>query len=57
MARSVSDVPAPLNVMVGVDPDDATTQMSVGKTEADYTKFAKPGALKGANNRLKILST
>ncbi|MGE3474680.1 MAG: amidase family protein [Rhodospirillaceae bacterium] len=48
MARSVYDVAAALNVMAGVDPDDSTTQMSVGKAEADYTKFAKPGGLKGA---------
>ncbi len=48
MARNVYDVAAALNVMVGVDPEDPTTQMSVGKAETDYTKFVKPGALKGA---------
>ncbi len=48
MARSVSDLAAALSVMAGVDPADPTTQMSVGKAEADYTKFLKPGALKGA---------
>ena len=48
MARSVYDIAVSLNVMVGVDPADSATQKSAGKFEKDYTKFLKPGALKGA---------
>ena len=48
MARSVYDVAVALGAMIGVDPADAATSKSAGKTEADYTKSLKPDALKGA---------
>ncbi len=48
MARSVTDVAIALGAMTGADPDDKTTEMSAGKAEADYTKYLKPGALRGA---------
>ncbi len=48
MARNVSDVAAALGVMAGVDPADPITQTSAGKSDTDYTKYLKRGALKGA---------
>jgi amidase len=48
MTRSVYDIAVALNVMTGVDPGDAATAKSQGHIEADYTKFLKLGALKGA---------
>ncbi len=46
MARNVSDIAAVLGVIAGVDPADAVTK--TGKAEADYTRFLKTGAFKGA---------
>ena len=48
MARHVADVAAALNVMTGVDPDDAATAKSDGRIEDDYTAFLDPNALQGA---------
>lgn len=48
MTRSVYDAAAMLSVMTGVDPADEATKKSAGKIAADYTKFLKAGALKGA---------
>jgi len=48
MARNVSDVALALGAMTGVDTADAITATSKGKAESDYTKYLKPGALKGA---------
>jgi amidase len=48
MARSVTDIAVSLGVMTGVDAADAATQTSAGKSETDYTKYLKVGALKGA---------
>ncbi len=48
MARSVYDIAIALNVMTGVDPADAATKKSAGKTLADYTSVLKTGSLKGA---------
>jgi amidase len=48
MARSVHDIAVVLGVMAGADPNDKMTQLSVGKSETDYTKFLKVGSLKGA---------
>jgi amidase len=48
MARSVYDVAVSLGAMTGVDAADPATAKSAGKFETDYTRFLKPGALKGA---------
>lgn len=48
IARSVSDLAIALGTMTGVDPADPLTATSAGKFDTDYTKFLKPGALKGA---------
>ncbi len=48
MARSVYDIAVSLNVMTGVDPADAATKKSTGKTLPDYTAVLKTGSLKGA---------
>lgn len=48
LARSVHDIAVSLNIMAGVDPADPATQKSKGKLAADYTKFLKADALKGA---------
>lgn len=48
MTRSVYDAAAMLSAMTGIDAGDAATKKSEGKIEADYTKFLKPGSLKGA---------
>ncbi len=48
MARSVYDVAALLGVMTGIDPADATTKASAGRSYKDYTKFLERGSLKGA---------
>jgi amidase len=48
MARSVYDIAVSLGVMTGVDAGDAATQKSKSKFDTDYTKYLKPGALKGA---------
>lgn len=48
MARSVADAAAVLSVVAGYDPADPITKMSVGHTEADYTKFLDKNGLKGA---------
>ena len=48
MARSVYDVAVVLGVMTGVDAADQVTRRSEGKSEADYTKYLKADALKGA---------
>jgi amidase len=48
MARSVYDVAVALGAMTGVDPADRATSASAGRFAADYTKYLKPGSLKGA---------
>jgi amidase len=48
MARSVYDVAAALGVMTGLDPSDAATSKSDGKSQSDYTTTLRVGALKGA---------
>ena len=48
MARSVYDVALALGVMTGIDPKDAATKKSSGKSYTDYTQFLKVGSLKGA---------
>ena len=53
MARTVSDLAALLDVMVGYDPADPATAHGVGRTETSYVKGLNASALKGA--RLGIL--
>jgi len=48
MARTVADAAALLGALTGIDPRDAATNGSRGKTVADYTAFLNPNALRGA---------
>jgi amidase len=48
IARSVYDMAVALNVLAGADPADATTRLSAGRIQKDYTQFLKTGSLKGA---------
>lgn len=48
IARSVYDAAVVLNVLAGADRGDASTRLSAGKIEKDYTRFLKAGSLKGA---------
>lgn len=47
MARTVRDAAILLGAMAGIDPDDAVTGESEGKSQKDYTVFLKPDSLKG----------
>jgi amidase len=44
MCRTVRDAAILLSALVGVDPEDAATASSAGKSFADYTKFLETGA-------------
>ncbi|MBE2222560.1 MAG: amidase [Anaerolineae bacterium] len=48
MARTVADAAILLGAMTGIDPHDAVTAGSKGKTHTDYTQFLDPNGLKGA---------
>jgi len=48
MTRTVRDAAILLTALAGVDPRDAPTGDSVGKTSTDYTKFLDPNGLTGA---------
>jgi amidase len=48
MARTVTDVAILLGTITGIDPRDASTKTSRGKTYSDYTQFLKPEGLRGA---------
>jgi amidase len=48
MARHVYDVAATLNVLVGVDPADASTKLAQGRAPIDYMQSLRVDALKGA---------
>jgi amidase len=48
MARTVADAAALLGVLAGVDPRDAATRGSRGRSQADYTRFLDPAGLRGA---------
>jgi amidase len=54
MARTVEDVALILDVTVGYDPADPTTQASSGRIPRSYTASLKDGALKGA--RIGVLT-
>jgi amidase len=45
MARSVADAAALLGPLTGMDPRDPVTRSSLGKSERDYTRHLRPGAL------------
>jgi amidase len=48
MCRSVADAAILLTAIAGVDPSDAPTGESAGKTARDYTTFLDPKGLEGA---------
>ncbi|HEY3935978.1 MAG TPA: amidase [Bryobacteraceae bacterium] len=48
MARTVRDAALLLGALVGVDPRDAATQASDGKSFPDYTRFCDVDGLRGA---------
>jgi amidase len=48
MCRTVRDAATLLGVLTGIDPADAATAASSGKSFADYTQFCDPNGLKGA---------
>jgi amidase len=47
MTRSVADAAILLGALIGVDPTDAVTQESTGKTKPDYTQFLDVNGLQG----------
>jgi len=48
MARTVADAAILLGVITGIDPRDAVTQESAGKSFTDYTQFLDTNGLRGA---------
>jgi amidase len=48
MCRSVEDATRVMEVMVGIDPNDALTKYSEGKAIKNYTQFLKKNGLNGA---------
>jgi amidase len=48
MARTVTDAAITLGALVGPDPRDPVTGESAGRFFRDYTRFLRPGALRGA---------
>ena len=48
MARTVADAAALLGALLGIDPRDAATNASRGRSVSDYTAFLKADALRGA---------
>ncbi|MCA1592091.1 MAG: amidase [Acidobacteria bacterium] len=48
MTRTVTDAAVLLGALTGLDPRDAATQASRGKSSTDYTRFLDPNGLKGA---------
>jgi amidase len=48
MARTVSDAAILLGALTGVDPSDAVTRGSAGKSFTDYTQFLNRNGLRGA---------
>jgi amidase len=48
MARTVTDAAILLGALAGLDPRDAATNDSRGKSEADYTKFLDRDGMRGA---------
>lgn len=48
IARNVTDAAVVLGALTGVDPSDSATAAQRGHVSIDYTKYLRPGALKGA---------
>jgi len=48
MCRTVKDAAILLGALTGVDPDDAATAASAGKSQTDYAQYCDPIGLKGA---------
>jgi len=48
MCRTVRDAAILLSALTGIDPDDAATAASAGKSQTDYTQYCDPNGLKGA---------
>jgi amidase len=48
MCRTVRDAAILLSALTGVDPEDAATSGSAGKSQTDYAQFCDPNGLKGA---------
>jgi amidase len=47
MCRTVRDAAIVLGALTGVDPDDAATGASAGKSQTDYAQYCDPRGLKG----------
>jgi amidase len=48
MCRTLHDAAIMLGALTGVDPEDAATAASAGKSRTDYTQYCDPNGLKGA---------
>jgi amidase len=48
MCRTVRDAAILLGALAGVDPDDAATAASAGKSQTDYSRYCDANGLKGA---------
>src|SRR5208282_3790526 len=48
MCRTVRDAAILLSALTGVDPDDAATAPSAGKSQPNYAQYCDPNGLKGA---------
>jgi amidase len=48
MCRTVRDAATLLGALTGVDPDDAATVSSAGKSQTNYAQYCDPNGLKGA---------
>jgi amidase len=48
MCRTVRDAAILLGALTGVDPEDAATAASAGKSQTDYSQYCDPNGLKGA---------
>jgi amidase len=48
MCRTVHDAAILLGALTGIDPDDAASAASAGKSQTDYTQYCDPNGLKGA---------
>jgi amidase len=48
MCRTVRDAAILLGALTGIDPEDAATSASAGKSQTDYSQYCDPNGLKGA---------